>query len=249
MDGSRKYNQPIILVIVSVVLLLLDVFGLLDWFHGGFNKTTEKLRAGIVEKKAGLVSPISRDLEMEKNLLLCQLEVEKLKEENASARRLLGVKLPAQVKYEPAKVLGINGEFLDLNVGTGAGLEDGAAVLSDGILLGRLTDLSASRSQVELLTNSKTMILVGIWPKDGFNEKINPPVKAILRGGSSLTVEQITAGEKINEGDLVASLDFGGIYLIGKIDRVWMSDDNLFKKALINWLVDPDNLVTVFVAK
>jgi cell shape-determining protein MreC len=248
MDNPRRYNQPIILVIISVVLLLLDIFGLFDWLHGGFNRATERLRAGIVEKKAGLVSPVSKDLEMEKELLLCQLEVEKLAEENASARRLLGVKLPARAKYEPAKVLGLNKGFLDLNIGKEAGIEDGAAVLSDGVLLGRLTGLSASRSQVELLTNSKTMMLVGVWPENSFDEKTTP-IKAILKGGSFLIIEEITAGEKVNEGDLVASLDFGGIYLIGKIDRVWMSDDGLFKKALIDWLVDLDSLVTVFVAK
>lgn len=248
-DSPRKYNQLLILIGVSVFLFVVDLIGLLGWAHRIFDNSTTSLRAGIVEKKAGLASPISKDLESEREILACQLKVDKLREENSSARRLLGVKLPPGEKYEPARVLGTSKEGLELDIGSDIGIENGAAVLSDGVLVGRVTDLGLSRSRVDLLTSSETKMLVGIWSERDFDGEGQPIVKGILRGGSSLVIEEITSDEKINEGDLVASLDFGGIYLVGRIKKVWMTDDDLFKKGLVDWLVDPDRLITVFVAK
>jgi len=248
-NRPEKYNQSLILIIISVLILAMDLVGLLGWTHTAFNNSTTFLRAGLIEKKAGLASPVSKELESQKEILTCQLEIEKLKEENSSARRLLGVKLPARVKYEPAKILGISKERLELNVGSEDGIKDGAVVLSDGALLGRVVDLGFDNSKVEILTSSSTKILVGIWPENDFDRDGQPTVKGILRGGKLLVVEEITAEEKISEGDLVASLDYGGVYLVGRIGRVWMTDDGLFKKALVDWLLDPDKLITVFVAK
>ncbi len=248
-DSSRKYNQLLILLGISVFIFAIDLLGLLSWAHRIFDNSTTILRSGIIEKKAGLASPVSKDLESEREILACQLEVNKLKEENSSARRLLGVKLPPKEKYEPAKILGTNKEGLELDIGSDTGIQNGAAVLSSGVLVGRVVDLDLSRSRVDLLTSSKTKILVGVWPERDFDGDSQPVVKGILRGGSSLIIEEITSNERINEGDLVASLDYGGIYLVGKIKKVWMTDDDLFKKGLVDWLVDPDQLITVFVAK
>ncbi len=248
-NKSQKYNQPLVLIMISVLLLGADFVGLLGWVHLVFNNSTTFLRIGLIEKKAGLASPVSKNLESEKEILTCRLEVEKLREENSSARRLLGVKLPLRVKFEPARILGISKERLELNIGSKIGIEDGAAVLSDGVLLGRVVSIGPTNSKVELLTSSSTKILVGIWPERDFNGDSQPAVKGILRGGSLLIIEEITAEEKISEGDLVASLDYGGVYLIGRIERVWMTDDGLFKKALVNWPLDPNQLITVFVAK
>jgi cell shape-determining protein MreC len=74
-------------------------------------------------------------------------------------------------------------------------------------------------------------------------------VKGLLVGGESLMVKEILAHEEVEEGDLVASNRPPARFLIGRVEKVWISENGLYKKVLVKPFGDLDNLSSVFVVK
>lgn len=232
---------------VSLFLFLVDSFGGFFWLHQLFFRLTSPWREMIVKRTASPPSPFVWE---ERRLALCQAKVKELEEENQAARRLLGAGLPPEMKFLPAKLLGRGKEEVFLNVGRQEGIKEGAAVVVENFLLGKVVKLNDFSSQVRLLSARGTRLLVGVWREEREWREGKPPlVKGILKGGEPLVLEEVLSQEEINKGDLVVSLEEGGVFLIGRISRVWETEDSLFKKAAVDWLIKPAEVMTVFVVR
>jgi len=244
----QKLKPAVIFFAASLFLLITDSLGLLNWLHRGFEETANPLRQRIIEARVGLSSPLPQTLELERSLATCELRVSELEEENKASRRLLGANLPAQMKFQSATILGKDLEKIWINVGKLQKVKEGNLVISDNIYVGKVGKVGESSSEVVLLGDPKTRLLVGVWESEkSLSESQSPIVKGILKGGSQIGIEEILVQEQIQEGDLVASLDKGGVFLIGKVSKLWVLEDGLFKGATVEPLVDPRHLLTVFV--
>jgi len=236
------------LVLVSLILVVLDSLGLLGWLHQGFTDKTSLWRLSLANKREESV--ISPQVETnENNLAVCRARLLELQEENQASRRLLGADLPPAMKFIPAHLLGASKNQALLDIGRDQAVKKEAPVLVGEVLLGRVVKTTSSTARVEFLNHPETRLLVGIWREKAAVVGEPAVVKAILKGGESMILEEILVQEEVGEGNIVASLDWGGRFVIGRIKKVWQTEDGLFKKAAVDWLANPRSAATVFVVK
>jgi rod shape-determining protein MreC len=131
---------------------------------------------------------------------------------------------------------------LTLSVGKNGGVSEGAAVVFDGVLIGRITKVFDDTSLVETVFDGRFGAAVRIG---------SAGVDALLRGGSFPGVVLIPAKSDIKTGDIVysASPDFPYGLPIAEIGEVKASSDRLFKEASLNFVYDINAVENVLVAK
>lgn len=139
------------------------------------------------------------------------------------------------------------GNWLELDKGSDDGISEGMSVIvSRGILLGRVQEVSAKSSKVILLTNSKSTVN-GITTKNS--------AKGIVKGeyGLGILFDMVLQTDSIQVGDEVVTSGIGeefprGLF-VGVIQEVHNSDDNLFQQAVISSPVQVSKLQMVFIVK
>jgi cell shape-determining protein MreC len=242
-------RETVVLLVISVVLFLADFLGFLSGIHYRFEKSK-----AVWQRKLWGGDQVSvnrdKDKQLAKQLASCRLRVLQLEEENRASRRLLEADLPAKLDYQTAHLLGKSNDSLELDVGENQGVFSGAAVLAGDVLIGRITKVSGNVSWVKLLTSRDSKEIVGIWRnKEGLERQEAALTKGLLVGGESLMVEEVLAHEEVEEGDLVASNLPPARFLIGQVEKVWISEDGLYKKVLVKPFEDLNDLSSVFVVK
>jgi len=230
------------LFFLSLILLSLDRLGRLEFVHRRFLSLTRRWRQGGVEQRQ------QPELDCQTKVAQLEAELARLEEENRAARRLLGADLSPKLKFVPAHLLGLNEREFSLDVGQNQGVQKDAWVMSENILVGRITQVNCCVSQGMFVSHPGFRLAVSIWRSS--QERRDLIGKGLLRGGSrSLTVEQILPEEEVAPGDLVASLESGGQFVVGKVVEVGLGTDKVFQKAVVEWLLQPRQLETVFVVK
>ncbi len=139
------------------------------------------------------------------------------------------------------------GNWLEIDKGSDDGLSVGMSVIiSKGILLGRIQEISASSSKIILLTNSKSTVNA---------MTSNNGTKGIVKGeyGLGIILDMVLQTDPIQIGDNVVTSGIGGEFprglFVGVIQEVHNSDDNLFQQAVISSPVQVSRLQMVFVVK
>ena len=177
-------------------------------------------------------------------------EFEELKAENEILKKQLGFK--EQVKEKeliPAKIISREPTtFLDniiIDKGSDDGISTGLAVVSEGALVGRVSEVFQNQSKVILIT-SKDSVVQSMLQK---NRDMG-----VLRGGlSGITLENIPQDVEVADKEGVVTSGLGGGIeqgiLIGEVTGQKSSKAEIFKILNVQPTVNFSKLEIVFVVK
>lgn len=184
-------------------------------------------------------------------LLAMNASFSEIENENKILREQMGL-LPRE-KYEliAANIVSQDphgmGNWIEIDKGSDSGISEGMSVIvSRGILLGRVQEVSAGKSKIVLLTNSKSAVN-GVTTKNS--------ARGIVKGeyGLGMILDMVLQTDSIQIGDEIVTSGIGeefprGLF-IGVIQEIHNSDDNLFQQAVISSPVQVSKLQMVFVVK
>lgn len=250
----------LLLLFVSLVLFFFDQQGWISPVRGA----VEQPVLTIEEKIHSLNIFISSYFNIfsywrsgQKELMRLQAKVQKLAvdqnqlssclEENERMRRLLGVPLPPQWKFLPAKVVGVTQE-LRLDNGKRDGVEEGMMIVSENILVGKVIAVHEFSSLVQLPNdpNSKIPVVIKRPNSTGIQ------ARGLLLGqyGGRLILDRVLQNEDIQKDDLILTNGEGDWLidlLIGQIEEVLPKTAEVYQQAVVSPLVDYQSLRIVFV--
>lgn len=232
-----------LLLLTAVTLLVLDLPGTgpLDPIRDAFGAAFRPVRAA----GNAVFEPISNgwhgafgydDLKDENDQLKKELEerkgeeaeISRLRQDNADLREAAGVKIDG-VKSKGATVIsGPISSFeqtVEIDVGSSDKVKVGMAVVTGGGVMGRIADVKANSSTVELITQDG--VAIGVRTKDGD--------VATARGqglGKPLVVDGIEDDTRVDVDDFVytsgiARSPFPGELYVGKVSKVDEQGDGL----------------------
>lgn len=170
--------------------------------------------------------------------------------ENQALRAELGFFKNTTQALAPCTVLSENpfGQSggLILNCGSKAGISDGQAVISQGYLVGKVIYTGPDTSTALLATAANFSTDARVSQTDS---------TALVSGsfGSGLILEQVPQTSDLQKGWLVVTAGINAKIpkniLIGQVNDILSSDNDLFKRAALLSPIDFDNLRFVFVVK
>jgi rod shape-determining protein MreC len=239
----RSVNNPVRGVILTVSSPFLKTFRI---FSGGLSGFFE-----FIGSIGDLKSENEKLLEKNQELLAQNNRLKDAEKENQSLRKELDLAPRSKFDLEASFVIaqdpqGLGNYFL-IDKGEGAGIKTGmAAIISNGILVGQVTESYSNSAKVTLITD----------PSSTINAEVQSSgAKGIVNGeyGLGLQMGMISQTEVLSEGDTVISSGLGGKIprglTIGKIGQVGQSPDKLFQTASVFPAIDVSGVRTVFIIK
>lgn len=188
----------------------------------------------------------------ENNELLSQVvELKSEKEENKLLREQLRLIPKNDYNLEASFTIGQDpqklGSWIMIDKGYVSGIRNGMPVIvSNGILVGKITEVYEASSKVSLLTDAASSINA---------MDLETSSKGIIKGeyGLGIIMDMVAQTDVLNVGDTIISSGLGGntpkgLY-IGTVREVKTSSDKLFQQALIIPRVKYSKLDLVFVVK
>ena len=177
-----------------------------------------------------------------------------LTEENAVLRKQLGEKNLKKLQFLPVGVLGNiqeNGAlYYLLDKGSADGVLEKQSVVLENIFLGVVEKVSRESSLFLPATAPTSSIPVEIRsPKGKFKGQ------GILVGqyNISLKLDKVLPEVELNVGDWIVTSGEGNIikpgFLIGKVDKIFKKDNQIFQWASVNSAIDFSLLNIVFVVQ
>jgi len=252
--GLRSFIR---LFLAAFLLMLAERQGWLDFAEDGIERLLVPAESRVYKFSHVVRAPYqtlrywrngaARIADLERQVAELAVEaaqVRLLQEENRAMRQLLGAPLPAEWKFIPAALLGAEENF-SINAGRNQGVKAGDAVVWKNLLLGQVVEVSARMSRVRPLSSSASKVVVFL-PASG--------AKGILQGefGSQIYLTEVLQSEEVKEGDLVLTKGDGSFprgLVAGKVLRLVSQESDIYKRALLDPLVDPGDLDVVFVVK
>lgn len=252
------------------VLLILFAIGLIALSLGGFLHPAESL---ILQPIGGVQAWISVRLNAVRSLLTSpsdvatlRARVQELEAENARLQQeIIGLReqvaeaeaLSALVQYarsQPdssylaAKVISRDvSPFLRsiwIQAGSDDGLAYGMPVVTNRGLVGRIVEVFATVSRIQLITDPNATVSVLLQ-----GSRADGVLQAQLNG--DIRVGMIDQDEEVQEGEIVLTSGIGGAYPVnipvGQITSVRRRDFELFQEAVLQPSVDFSNLEVVLV--
>jgi rod shape-determining protein MreC len=168
--------------------------------------------ATVVDRARGLVTMYRDNLRLAEDnerLLQWQQIAMKLSDDNRELRRLLKVVPEASVSYVTARVIANSGggyvRTVMVNAGTDQNLARGQAAITDGGLVGRLTEVGSRAARILLITDLNSRIPVVI-------ERSH--INAVLAGDNSERPRLLyaSAADTIKVGDRIVTSGEGGVF-------------------------------------
>jgi len=196
-----------------------------------------------------LVNPPDNIEESYKNLLIENSQLKELQQENNSLHELLDLKNKNEYNLAAVNILSrdpVNRNILIVDGGRDKNIEIGqAVVVSNGIVIGKVIDVSIDSSKVRLLTDNFSKLAVKIANHGS--------ISGILTGSLGLVMDLsfIPQEQEIKKDDLVVTADINpkipaGL-VVGQIENIEFSQEELFKKASVLPLINYETLNTLAV--
>jgi rod shape-determining protein MreC len=194
----------------------------------------------------------NRRLTKENYNLLGQLAVLKdEKQENEKLREQLNLAPRIKFNLEASLVIGQDpqklGNWLLIDKGSSNGIEEGMPVIAyEGILIGKIKEVTASSAQVELLSYATSAVNA---------VDLETEAKGIIRGeyGLGIIMDMISQKDLVNKGDTIVTSGLGSDIprglLIGEVQEINPSPDKLFQQAAIMPKIKYSDLELIFVIK
>lgn len=261
---KTKLFRVFLIAALFLLLIFLNPVNIFNPVRSGFltvlmpfQKAFFSFSAGIDGMKEFIVS-IGQLKEENKKLIKENQEllaenamVKDMKNENAVLREQLNL-IPRDkynliaaftISYDPNGT----GNWLEINKGSEDGIVPGMPVIvSKGILIGRIQQVSSKSSQVMLLTNPKSTVNI---------MDVETNAKGVAKGeyGLGVMFDMVLQTDSINVGDSIITSGIGGemprgLY-VGTIQEIHQSDDHLFQQAVLATPLQIPNLQLVFVIK
>lgn len=261
---SKKIAKLLIILTVCVLLIFFIPKRFFDPLRGVFLRVSYPfqkafyLSSGKISDFADFLGSIS-NLKEENKMLIKEndslsSEVASLrddKNQNQILREQLGLIPKEKFNLEASFVIGQDSEryegWILIDKGSSSGIKEGMPVIvSNSILVGKISEVYGSSSRVKLLTDSSSVI-------NAIDTETN--AKGIIRGeyGLGIILDLVSQNDIINSGDTVATSGLGGDFprglLIGKIQEIKSTEDKLFQQAVITMRSRYSKLDVVFVVK
>lgn len=168
-----------------------------------------------------------------------------LQEENELLKKELNFVEESKLKFVSAKIIsGVSDPFsrsVIINRGKRDGLEKGLAVVaSEGILVGKISEVYDDFSKVILLNDNNSKVAATIQNLDH--------TVGLVEGqyGLSFSMTNIPQNQEIKEGDKVVTSGLEGKIpknlLIAEIESVKSIENEIFKTAILKPIISLDNL-------
>lgn len=243
-----------IFLFLSLALLLLDYFRLMVGLRAGTEKIFNPAKAILKEAKETMVpfgpgsggDPILQAkidyLTLENAKIVNQLN--QLQEENEDLKKQLKVAVPVPGKFAAAKVLALLEQTLTLDKGENEGIKEGMLVISEGVLVGRVSSVSPFACRVKLPSAEGNQIKVKVLP---LNEK------GTLKGTAEgrLILDEILQKVKLESDQVLVTTAEDGQYPpdlpVARVEKVVSQDVEVFKKAEVKPLLDYQSLKLVMI--
>lgn len=136
-------------------------------------------------------------------------------------------------------------QTLTTNKGAKDGVQKGKPVVSQGFLIGVISQTSDQASEVFLINNSRSLIPVVLQDSRG---------SGLLKGGlEGLTAKEIPVDSEIKIGEQVLTSGLGGdlppSLPIGKVTQIISKESEIFHQATVDSPIEIGKLEVVFVYK
>jgi rod shape-determining protein MreC len=142
---------------------------------------------------------------------------------------------------------------LVINKGQSSGIKKNMPVMSDGGLIGRVTEVNKTNSKVELLSDtgeSSNRFAISI---NGSNGVVNGIITGYNASRNELVMGQVSSKAKIKKGTRVTTSGMGGItpkgLYVGKVSRIGKDDYGLAQKVYIKPAANFNDINIVTVAE
>lgn len=260
--NSRARVAAIVTVVIVTVILAFQILGLWRPFQIVIDGITRPIGGAISGISRGIGNGfstlgslttlskenarLSQALSAKESELAQQKEVAK---ENELLRQQLNFSKNQPFQLIGAQVVGYSPDnvrrSLTIDRGSKDGIQAGQAVMSSGVMVGKVDKVN-DRSAVVFLVNDPEFRVQGMSQSGR--------ARGIVRGqlGSGLRFEQVAQSETLETGEYVltagSELVPKGI-LIGAIESIDRSDNEIFQAANLRPLVDYRRLEIVFVVK
>lgn len=249
------------MIFLSLCLFFLDQRGWLGWLKRPLQKPLlageQKIYEGHLSFKKSLSIFSSKRQQAQKidqltsqlrQLAVDQNQLAVCRQENEQMRQLLGAPLPASWQFLPAKVIGF-GEVLKIDQGKKTGVEKGMTVVSENILVGRVTQAADDYSLVATPLADETEIPVIFRGR--------PDELVIGRGvltnqAGTLVLEKVLQEKDLQSGYWLLTSGEGDWLpdlLIGRVDEILAKPADVYKKAKVKPMLNYHQLRTVFVVR
>lgn len=249
-----KNNRLFGYIIIAVIILLFDYFGLLNFIKQPADKVIAPIEKRIFDytkrvRNFGdiffLYPQISKVWEenqtLKKTAEELKLKVRQLRDENTKIRIQLEAPFPPSFKFVPAQVIALS-RFLELNAGSDDGVKKGQIVVDGEVLVGKIEKTTPGRSTV-LLVSDPDFKIAAVSSRGAKGEvagqsgQIILLTKVLQKDPLFIDDQVITSGEEFTPPNL----------LIGKISHVTVEETAAYKQAKVEPLVDFGKLSTVFI--
>lgn len=176
-------------------------------------------------------------------------ELSEIKNENEVLKKELGfMQTQDLTKTISSAVIGRSNEYLKsliIDKGSINGISKGDAVISQGILIGIISNVRQNNSDVLLVTDYSSIVPVMLQESHG---------TGLLKGGfQGLIVEDIPLNISIKEKENIITSGLGGQIpqgiLIGSVSGIVSKEGEIFQKVTTSSLIDFSNLKVVFIIK
>ena len=261
MNRNRANRKLIITLGIGAVVVVFGLLGKVGSVRWVYDHTLAPVGHSFAGAGSGMsdffdnigkVSHLSADnakLEQENAMLRQRLAADAdARRDNDLLRRQLGFEVAGGPKQVGAEVIAFQPDsyrqFITINRGSNDGITRGMAAMSDGVLAGLVSDVSATSSKVALVTDPEFRLAV----RDD-----ETGAEGILSGqlGSGLIMDQISQTDKVSTGDSLTSAGLGGgvprgLY-IGQIQSVNTRQNAVFQSAQVITTLRANHLRFVFV--
>lgn len=257
---------PLILIAVSILVGVLHEIGYLEsaedfvlrvvtpiqrWFSARTSSVGSAVQ-GLRDMR-GLLEENARLREENDALIIENVQLKEAESENVRLRQLLEfARSEPSYEFRGAEVVGrVIGEdpstYLDyiiVDQGERQGIRMGMPVATERGLVGRVTAVHDTTSEVLLITdvNSAVAALTQSSRATGI-------VRGVASGG--LVLEQVAQDSALNEGDIVLTSGLGGVFpkglVIGQVTEVRQRDYEMFQEADVRPTVSFRNLEQVLI--
>lgn len=259
---NPRLLTAIILISIALGLFLLNLGGFLDSPQSAISRPLSAIQNWISLRFAALrdfftsprdVATLRQEIvQLEAEVARLQQEVITLQEQAAEAEVLAALLNYArgqpENRYTAANVIGRDVspflQFIWINQGSNAGIAYGMPVVTNQGLVGRVIEVRATASRVQLITDPEAAVNVRLQ-----NARSDGVLSPQLNG--EIWVDLIDQNAEVEPGDLVLTSGLGGNYPvnipIGEVISVRRRDFEIFQQAVIQPVVDFDNLTIVLV--
>lgn len=143
---------------------------------------------------------------------------------------------------------------LVINKGQSSGIKKNMPVMSDGGLIGRITEVNKTNSKVELLSDtSESSNRFAITINGSNGQVVNGIITGYNASKNQLVMGQVTSKAKIKKGSRVITSGMGGVtpkgLYVGKVAKVGKDDYGLAQKVYITPAANFNDINIVTVAE